>query len=304
MRSRVACAAKKKPQTCGGRKAAFGRAAYCTPVRNGCKVFLFVIFYFIFLIGLWRQQNGLSGAVSPLSSGAVRGFCGAGGCDQNAAQPDHERTHRACVSVLRHARNGQNLDGEGVRARGQLRTPGERRSLRHVRHLPGAGGGKQPRYSGNRRGQQQRRGRDPRFARKGEIPAADGALSRVYHRRGAHALAGRVQRAAQDAGRAARLRRVHFGDDGAAEAPGDDPFPLPAVRFRADSRAPDHRAAARRAGGRPYSGRGRGAFPHRPRGGGRHARRMVDHGHVPFLRAGGGRRADGGARASGARRGG
>ena len=49
---------------------------------------------------------------------------------------------------------------------------------------------------------------------------------------------------------------------------------------------------------------GRGAFPHRPRGGGRHARRMVDHGHVPFLRAGGGRRADGGARASGARRGG
>ncbi len=123
MRSWVACAEKKKPQTRGGRKAAFGRAAYCTPVRNGCKVFLFVIFYFIFLIGLWRQQNGLSGAVSPLSSGAVRGFCGAGGCDQNAAQPDHERAHRACVSVLRHARHGQNLDGEGVRARGQLRTP-------------------------------------------------------------------------------------------------------------------------------------------------------------------------------------
>ena len=72
----------------------------------------------------------------------------------------------------------------------------------------------------------------------------------------------RVQRAAQDAGRAARLCRVHFGDDGAAEAPGDDPFPLSAVRFRADSRAPDHRAAARCAGGRPYSGRGRGAFPH------------------------------------------
>ena len=139
---------------------------------------------------------------------------------------------------------------------------------------------------------------------KVKYPAADGALSRVYHRRGAHALAGRVQRAAQDAGRAARLRRVHFGDDGAAEAPGDDPFPLSAVRFRADSRAPDHRAAARCAGGRPYSGRGRGAFPHRPRGGGRHARRMVDHGHVPFLRAGGERRADGGARASGARRGG
>ena len=27
-----------------------------------------------------------------------------------------------------------------VLARGQLRTPGERRSLRHVRHLPGTGG--------------------------------------------------------------------------------------------------------------------------------------------------------------------
>ena len=34
----------------------------------------------------------------------------------------------------------------------------ENGSLRRVPHLQGAGGGKQPRYSGNRRGQQQRRG--------------------------------------------------------------------------------------------------------------------------------------------------
>ena len=43
---------------------------------------------------------------------------------------------------------------------------------------------------------------------------------------------------------------------------------------------------------------------HCPRGGRRHARRVVDHGHVPFLRTGRRRRADGGACAACARRGG
>ena len=57
------------------------------------------------------------------------------------------------------------------------------------------------------------------------------------------------------------------------------------------------------AGGRDLR-RGCGAGTHCPRGGGRHARCVVHHGHVPFLCAGRGRRLDGGARSPRAGRGG
>ena len=70
-----------------------------------------------------------------------------------------------------------------------------------------------------------------------------GALQGLHHRRSAHAVAHRLQRDAEDAGRAAGARQVHPRDHRSAEDPGDRAVALPAVQPEADSRGADPGAA-------------------------------------------------------------
>ena len=98
-------------------------------------------------------------------------------------------------------------------------------------------------------------------------------LQGLYHRRGAHALHGGVQRAAEDAGGTTEPRGVHPVHHRSAEGAGNHPFPLPAVRLpphfgRSHRVPPGSRVRGRRRGVR-----GRGAGSHRASCRRRHAQR-------------------------------
>ena len=68
----------------------------------------------------------------------------------------------------------------------------------------------------------------------------------LHPRRSAHALGGRVQRAAQDARGAAAARGVHLRDDRSAQAAGDDPVARAALRLQAGAAAAHRRAPGAR----------------------------------------------------------
>ena len=70
-----------------------------------------------------------------------------------------------------------------------------------------------------------------RPARGRALPAAAGALQDLHHRRSAHAVDERVQRAAEDPRGAAAAREVRLRHHRAAQDPGDDPVALPALRL-------------------------------------------------------------------------
>ncbi len=80
-----------------------------------------------------------------------------------------------------------------------------------------------------RRLAQRRRRRAP-DQRGGALFAGFGALQGLHPRRSAHALHAGVQRAAQDAGRAAAAREVRVRDDRNPQSPDHDPVALPAFR--------------------------------------------------------------------------
>ena len=83
------------------------------------------------------------------------------------------------------------------------------------------------------------------------VPAERGALQGLHHRRSPHADQGGVQRAPEDAGRAAAACRVRPRHHRAGPRARDGPFPLPAVRF------PPHRDQRhRQAPERPGAARG------------------------------------------------
>ncbi len=65
------------------------------------------------------------------------------------------------------------------------------------------------------------------------------ALQGLHDRRSAHAHESRLQRDAEDAGRAARPRQVHPRDHRSAEDPGHGAVPLPAVQPEADDAGGD-----------------------------------------------------------------
>ena len=112
----------------------------------------------------------------------------------------------------------------------------------------------------------QRRGRAP-DQRRHPLRAGVGALQGLYPRRSAHALGRGVQRAAEDAGRAAAARQVHLRHHRNPQSAGDGAVALPALRS-----APGRRRAAGQASGRHRRqgedrGRAGGAGADRARGG-------------------------------------
>ncbi|MCK7493025.1 MAG: hypothetical protein MZW92_17155 [Comamonadaceae bacterium] len=65
---------------------------------------------------------------------------------------------------------------------------------------------------------------------------ASSPLQDLHHRRGPHAHQGGLQRPAEDARGAARPRDLRLCHHGDPQGPGDDPLPLPVLRFPADLR--------------------------------------------------------------------
>ena len=100
--------------------------------------------------------------------------------------------------------------------------------------------------SRDRRRQQPRHRRDPPASAERRRAAEPCAVQDLHHRRSPHAHEGGVQRAAQDAGRAARACEVHLRHDRGEQDPDHDPVALPAVRLRGHRRGGDSPAAAPR----------------------------------------------------------
>ena len=173
------------------------------------------------------------------------------------------RPHRSRLHADRRARGRQDHHGAHPLPRAQLRARGRRQAdLRHARVRPPLrrDHGRPPsRRAGDGRRLQHRRRQHPRDHRERALQAADGPLQGVPDRRGAHALQGRLQRAAEDAGRAARAREVHLRHHRGAQGAGDGAVALPALRPAARRRAGAGRALPqdRRQGGRRGRGRRR-----------------------------------------------
>ena len=116
----------------------------------------------------------------------------------------------------------------------------------------------------------------PLAHRTGAHHPAGGTLLGLHHRRGPHALGGRLQRLPQDARGAARTRHLHPGDHRKTQDHPYDPLPLPDLRLQPHPRRglrgiPQiHRLA----GGNHR--RRRVAQPDRTESRRRHARRPVD----------------------------
>ena len=102
-------------------------------------------------------------------------------------------------------------------------------------HRRGDPARRRPRRHRDRRRLQPRRPGSPRPHRQRRPLARPLPLQDLHHRRSAHAHARGVQRPAQDHGGAAGPRQVHPVHHRAAQGAGDDPEPLPALRFPAAS---------------------------------------------------------------------
>ena len=76
--------------------------------------------------------------------------------------------------------------------------------------------------------------------------AEPGAVQDLHHRRSPHAHQGGVQRALEDARRAARAREVHLRHDRGEQDSDHDPLAVPAVRLRGHRHGGDPNAARRR----------------------------------------------------------
>ena len=83
--------------------------------------------------------------------------------------------------------------------------------------------------------------RDPGAPREREVRPRLLPLQDLHHRRSPHADPGGLQRAPEDPRRAARPRDLHLRDDRDPQGPGDDPLPLPVLRFPADPAETDRR---------------------------------------------------------------
>ena len=129
------------------------------------------------------------------------------------AQRHRDGPHRACLHADRRARRRQDHDRPHHRPGAQLRRArrqGRRdnRSLRRLRQLQGHH--RRPPCRRDRDGRRlaHRRRRCPRADRGRALPPGLGTLQGLHHRRSAHAVGEGVQRAAEDAGRAAAAREV------------------------------------------------------------------------------------------------
>ena len=97
----------------------------------------------------------------------------------------------------------------------------------------------------DRRRHQSRHRRNPRAARGRALSAGARPLQDLYSRRSAPDHRRRLQRAAEDAGRAARPHRLHDGDDAARGHSADHPLALPALQLSRGALRRHRRAAAR-----------------------------------------------------------
>ena len=102
--------------------------------------------------------------------------------------------------------------------------------LRRVRAVPRHRRGPPCRRDGDGRRLPHRRRRDPRADRRRALHAGRGALQGLHHRRSAHAVEAGLQRAAEDARRAAAARQVHLRHHRDPQGAGDDAVALPALR--------------------------------------------------------------------------
>ena len=164
-----------------------------------------------------------------------------------------ERAHRAGVRLCGLARLRQDDDRAHPGAGAELRQGTDAGSLRRVRRLRRDRPGARPRRARDRRGQPHRRGQHPRGRdRRPGVSARPRPLQGVHHRRGAPALDRVVQRAAQVDRGAAAARRLHDGDDRAAQDSRHHPVAFAGVRVPDDSTESHRRPASadrrRRAG--------------------------------------------------------
>ncbi|CAB3842794.1 hypothetical protein LMG26846_01574 [Achromobacter insuavis] len=222
-----------------------------------------------------QSRHDLSGTGPQVAAAIVRYPRGTG---SRGARADACARHPAPASRLavhRHARRRQDHAVAHPGQIAQLRNRHHLQALRRlsrlhrdrcrpVRRLPRTGRGLEPR----------RRGNDP-AAGAGRLRAGRGPLQGLHDRRSAHAHGARVQRDAQDAGRAAAARQIHPRHDRSAEDPGHGAVALPAIQSEAD--------AGRLHRGPPAGGAGRGTgrlrsagpAPDRPGRVGLDARRAV-----------------------------
>ena len=201
----------------GGEPSSIKRNALCDTVRSfirtpGCTCGVSVFCFF----AEWEGTRSVSGSVSKMAAAAVcrRGRSAAG--HSHAPKRAEIRPNRARIPVHRLARHRQNHLRQNSGQSGQLPAPRGRRPVRRMRNLPRDRQRRRHRRHRDRRRQQQRRGQHPRPARGSPVHPRRGQIPRVYHRRGAYAVARRVQCAAENARRTARARRVHPGDHGGA----------------------------------------------------------------------------------------
>ena len=181
-----------------------------------------------------------------MAPAAVRRCRRAGGGDAYAAQRHRQRTHRAGIRLCRLARMRQDDDGAHPGAGAQLREGADRRSLRRVRRLRRDRPGARHRRARDRRGQPYRhrqhpRGRHRRARRFRRL--ADRYKMFIIDE--VHQLSTAVvQRAAEVDRGAAAARRLHDGDDRAAQDSGHHPLALAGVRVPHDSTEGHQRAAS------------------------------------------------------------
>ena len=139
-----------------------------------------------------------------------------------------------------------------------------RRALRCVRPLRGDHRGPQPRRPRDRRCFQQQRGRRARAARERRLRGLVAGQAQGVHRgRGAHALRGRLQRALEDARRAAGARAVHLRHHRTPQSARYDSLALPGVRLPAAAHRGDPRAHSQHLRRGEARHRRRGAVPAR-----------------------------------------
>ncbi len=135
----------------------------------------------------------------------------------------------------------------------------------HGRALPGDHRRPPHRRARDGRRLAQQRRRHARDHRRRALRAGVGALQGLHHRRSAHAVDGGVQRAAEDAGRAAAARQVHLRHHRDPQGAGDGPVALPALRPAPRRRRRAGQASRRHRRQRERRDRGRGAGADRAR---------------------------------------
>ena len=150
---------------------------------------------------------------------------------KSAAKRARQRPPAPRLFAHGHAGRGQNHHRPHPGQKPELRKRATRRTVRPMPILPRHRRRAVCGFAGNRRRIQHRYRQHPRSAGKRPIRAHRRQIQSLYHRRSAHALQIRVQRHAQNAGRAARTRQIHPGHHRPAQSPHHRVEPLPAIRI-------------------------------------------------------------------------